>query len=117
MEDWKDIKPLDFKQLASDYDVCECGDYRQNHENGTGKCNICSWQKSLPDTEICKEFRLQQRACPECRGQTVFFRGSGKDAQYRLCSHWTKPGHKDDLQIKAEIEKVKLQENPSGRMA
>jgi hypothetical protein len=116
-ESWKGMMPGDLIQLRSDYDICECGDYRHNHEDKTGRCKVCSWQKSLPDTEVCKEFRLQQRACPECHGQTVFFRGHGWNSEYRLCHRWTKPGHKDELQIKAEIEKIRLQEKPSGRMA
>jgi len=42
-----------------DFDICICGDYRHQHENGTGKCNVCHW---MPYPEGgCIEFVLAQR--------------------------------------------------------
>ena len=38
-----------------DFDECECGDYRHQHEDGTGACNI-SWGHR--HVGICKSFRL-----------------------------------------------------------
>ncbi len=26
--------------MADPYDVCECGDYRRDHVNGTGRCRM-----------------------------------------------------------------------------
>ncbi len=44
----------------NDYDICCCGDYRHQHENGTGKCR-------MPDDichgmQPCESFRLAERA-------------------------------------------------------
>lgn len=46
---------------ATDYDICECGDYRHDHENHTGGCEICSWH---PGNEFapCDRFRLARSA-------------------------------------------------------
>jgi hypothetical protein len=43
----------------SDFDVCECGDYRHQHENGEGRCK-------MPDDlchgfQPCLKFRLAER--------------------------------------------------------
>ena len=44
------------KVILTPFDVCACGDYRRDHEEGTGKCQ-------LPDTMVhgfkpCLQFRL-----------------------------------------------------------
>jgi len=43
-----------------DFDICECGDYRHQHENGVGKCR-------MPDDlchgfKPCLEFRLAEES-------------------------------------------------------
>jgi hypothetical protein len=43
-----------------DFDICECGDYRHQHENGTGRCK-------MPDDlchgfKPCLKFRLTEGA-------------------------------------------------------
>ena len=35
-------------------DVCACGDYRQQHDNGTGRCNL----RDLCSPARCLRFRL-----------------------------------------------------------
>lgn len=52
--------------MAHPSDVCKCGDYRLNHEDGTGACcfNIGAWgmgsgHHGAPD---CNEFRLAHEA-------------------------------------------------------
>lgn len=40
--------------VDSPFDVCECGDYRKSHENGTGKCAVCSAVHALWDN--CTHF-------------------------------------------------------------
>jgi len=37
------------------FELCECGDYRKNHVDGTGECLICKWANiSLPK---CQKFQ------------------------------------------------------------
>lgn len=35
----------------------------------------------------------QDAPCSECKGATVEFRGSGLNAEYKVCSRWKQPGH------------------------
>lgn len=44
----------------SDRDVCECGDYRASHGNGTGACDVCSWATVYWNP--CPRFRLARPA-------------------------------------------------------
>ena len=48
------------KEHSPDFDVCECGDYRRDHEDGSGYCrmpnNLCHAFKE------CLTFRISQRA-------------------------------------------------------
>ena len=55
--------------------------------------------------------------CPECFGQTILFKGKGKDTQYKVCSKWPGPGHKTEVEINQIISRVRRQLNPSGRFA
>ena len=41
-----------------DFDACDCGDYRHQHENGTGRCKL----GSLCTPSHCQKFRLHQQA-------------------------------------------------------
>lgn len=41
-----------------DFDLCKCGDYRHQHENGTGRCKL--GERCTPG--FCQKFRLSQRA-------------------------------------------------------
>jgi len=44
-------------------DICICGDYRQNHENGIGKCLVCHY---MPYPEGgCQRFILAEKADDE----------------------------------------------------
>ncbi len=40
-------------------DICICGDYRSQHEKGTGKCNVCHWM-TYPEGG-CQKFILAQK--------------------------------------------------------
>jgi len=67
----------DKENPTSGYDVCECGHYRHQHENGVGKCR-------MPDDtrdgfHPCLRFILSQRVepatiryCPSCKQFHLF---------------------------------------------
>ena len=39
-------------------DICQCGDYRKQHEDeGYGACKICRWNGPIR----CEKFRLSQK--------------------------------------------------------
>lgn len=40
----------------SPYDICQCGDYRRDHEGGTGRCTLPPDQ--VPGFRPCMRFRL-----------------------------------------------------------
>lgn len=42
----------------SDFDCCECGDYRHQHVNGSGACKL----GSLCTPGRCQKFRLSREA-------------------------------------------------------
>jgi hypothetical protein len=44
----------------SGYDICECGDYRRDHEGGTGACTFPPDQ--VAGHEPCRRFQLQLRS-------------------------------------------------------
>jgi hypothetical protein len=46
----------------SDYDVCECGDYRSSHYDGRGACGICKWSNAPWDN--CRQFRFAYNRDP-----------------------------------------------------
>ena len=46
--------------VDSDFDVCECGDYRHQHENGTGKCRMRD--DACHGFKPCLSFRLSERS-------------------------------------------------------
>ncbi len=66
------------KHQLSDYDLCVCGDYRLQHENGTGKCTVCEYTENL--SPKCKEFRLAEKATkiPEPHKTTFNFEDAKK---------------------------------------
>lgn len=41
----------------SDFDVCYCGDYRHQHVDGKGRCNL-NWAHAY--SGYCSEFRLSK---------------------------------------------------------
>ena len=45
----------DLHENIEDFDLCKCGDYRHQHEYGTGRCMI-SWSET--HMGVCKSFRL-----------------------------------------------------------
>ena len=49
--------PHDVQVEDNDYDTCHCGDYRKQHINGTGRCNL----GSLCTPGHCSKFRLFER--------------------------------------------------------
>jgi hypothetical protein len=56
--------------------------------------------------------------CPECRGLTIEFRGTGKNVQYRICTRWEEPGHLSEEEVKKKLwEKTMAHMPPSGRFA
>lgn len=42
------------------YDICACGDYRRDHEGGTGPCTFPA--DNVAGHEPCRGFRLQTRS-------------------------------------------------------
>jgi hypothetical protein len=42
-------------------DVCVCGDYREQHLNGTGRCTLNGLGHGVPGY-LCTEFRIHQYA-------------------------------------------------------
>lgn len=53
------MSPADIVPIHHDLDECECGDYRRDHVNGTGRCR-------MPDDlnhglQPCEAFRLSKR--------------------------------------------------------
>lgn len=46
----------------TDYDECECGDYRHQHEAGTGRCTMPN--DLTHGFKACPTFRLHKRATP-----------------------------------------------------
>lgn len=46
----------DFEKDDDDIAICECGDYQDQHENGSGKCLVCSWSPTVFG-EPCLEFK------------------------------------------------------------
>ena len=47
--------------VTDDKDECYCGDYRIQHREGSGPCQICSWNH-YPGIEPCQKFRLSRAA-------------------------------------------------------
>jgi hypothetical protein len=45
----------------SDYDTCECGDYRHQHEDDWRGCTICGPNDGMNGRE-CLMFRLHEQA-------------------------------------------------------
>jgi hypothetical protein len=58
-----DIGPL---RSRNPYDICVCGDYRRDHEGGTGPVTFPADQ--VAGFEPCRGFRLQTRSKAVCRG-------------------------------------------------
>ncbi len=50
---------------ASSYDVCECGDYRHQHDGGEGRCML----GSLCQPARCLKFRLFREG--DCSAQAI----------------------------------------------
>lgn len=44
----------------SPYDICECGDYRRDHEGGTGPCTFPP--ERIAGHEPCRGFRIAMRS-------------------------------------------------------
>jgi len=59
-------------------DVCVCGDYRRDHENGTGPCTF-GLDLSHGFTD-CAEFRLSSNARPRSRLRFPLCGEKGVDA-------------------------------------
>lgn len=50
----------------SPFDICECGDYRRDHEGGTGAVTFPA--DALPGHTPCARFRLHLRSKAAVRG-------------------------------------------------
>jgi hypothetical protein len=47
------------------HDVCECGDYRRSHKDGTGACAVCA--SSMAPYDGCVKFRpVGQQLSEQC---------------------------------------------------
>ena len=57
------VKPF-IKMVPRDFDVCFCGDYRHQHENGTGACVFNRYGRFdvCHGFELCEGFRLAEKA-------------------------------------------------------
>ena len=53
--------------------------------------------------------------CPECNGETIEFRGSGKASEYKVCSRWKELGHHTEDEVKAKLKVWKDAAWPPGR--
>ena len=62
----------DKEKPASDYDPCECGHYRHQHENGVGKCRMPD--DTRPSLHPCVEFIFSrsQKADPKSPKSIVY---------------------------------------------
>jgi hypothetical protein len=49
----------------SPFDICTCGDYRRDHEGGTGRCTLPA--DPVPDYQPCRRFRLSLASQAERR--------------------------------------------------
>jgi hypothetical protein len=58
---------------------------------------------------------VDQIKCQECAGDTIQFRGTGKNTEHRICSRYTEPGHKTIDEVKAELRRVRAQYYPASR--
>jgi hypothetical protein len=54
----------DVAELASSHDICVCGDYRWQHVNGTGRCNL----RELCTPSPCQGFRAYLSQPPKTIG-------------------------------------------------
>jgi len=52
--------------MSSPYDICTCGDYRRDHENGTGACTLPP--DPVPDHRPCRRFVLALASKARARG-------------------------------------------------
>jgi hypothetical protein len=53
-------------QYRVGHDICKCGDYREDHENGSGACRIClGLNKKGLGQPPCRKFRFnaESRRC------------------------------------------------------
>lgn len=64
------------------------------------------------DNEKSKETK-----CAECNGETIEFRGSGMDLQYRICNKVGTDGHLTMQQAQEKLADKRNQVRPSGRYA
>jgi hypothetical protein len=55
--------------------------------------------------------------CPECRGLSIEFRGTGLEMEHRICSRWRDPGHLTAKEIHERLREVRAAVRPSGRFA
>lgn len=46
----------------SPLDECDCGDFRQDHVDGTGRCLYPTHHIPDPELNVCRKFRLAGRA-------------------------------------------------------
>lgn len=51
---------------VSPYDICACGDYRRDHDGGTGPCTFPA--DRVAGHEPCRRFQLAVRSKAAARG-------------------------------------------------
>ena len=52
-------------QFIRDHQVCKCGDFRHQHEDGENRCRVCQWhnpQLQYYPARPCPKFRLSHDA-------------------------------------------------------
>jgi hypothetical protein len=59
----------------------------------------------------------QLKTCPECKGVTVQFTGTGLNTQYRICRRYEESGHLSKEAINERIATTIRAARPSGRYA
>ncbi len=60
---------------------------------------------------------MKDGKCSECGNQTIMFWGKGKNMQYRICPRYKEEGHKTEEEIERILYQIRMQINPSGRLA
>jgi hypothetical protein len=51
--------------MSSPFDICQCGDYRRDHEGGVGACTLPA--DPVPEFTPCRRFRLELASKAEAR--------------------------------------------------
>ena len=50
--------------ITTDFDICECGDYRRQHKDDWGTCSVCGEGPTGGSPLPCRQFRIFQTMRP-----------------------------------------------------